>query len=507
MKEFKINEYLKLKLEDDETLIYINGEQFAHCKYLLLNIPVNDLQLVEDLDSIDEIKDKLDHSLEPEVDLQGNLRRENMIDPQTEFLGHCSNLQAWYENNYDTRLLDSKLSFPLLRKLSVVGDKLAERMYKQEMLKRIESGYTPVILLLIAEGYLEDLEKEEYETIAKTIEEKMLQKNAAIGGEILKLFYILSEKEEKVKKLKTKLSKKDWKPENAKSWEMLANMYYNLDKYDDAIEIYNTLLEQDKNDPHFYISLAKSFFQIDEIKRAERYVKIAIELDENSAYSHYLYGHIIISDEKYERAIDELNTALELDQDLLKAKEDLAFIYAERGETKRAIEEYEKLREKGIENKYLLDSLAYLYFENQQYQKAMEIFEIIDQKYPNIEEYMIKLGECYFNTKNYRKAITILQKARNLYPKNPTIRFLTGHTLISLDKFSEAKNELNITLQFYPEFHQAREDLVYIYSEESNFSKAIEEYEILKDYGYQTDTLKQNMEVTYAEMRDQINQE
>ena len=42
-KEFSINEFLKLKLEKNKTVIYIAGEPFKQCKYLLLNIAVEEI--------------------------------------------------------------------------------------------------------------------------------------------------------------------------------------------------------------------------------------------------------------------------------------------------------------------------------------------------------------------------------------------------------------------------------------------------------------------------------
>ena len=40
--EFRINEYLTLKLEEDgKTFIYVAGKLFRQCKYLLINIPVD----------------------------------------------------------------------------------------------------------------------------------------------------------------------------------------------------------------------------------------------------------------------------------------------------------------------------------------------------------------------------------------------------------------------------------------------------------------------------------
>ncbi|MHA1252089.1 MAG: leucine-rich repeat domain-containing protein [Candidatus Helarchaeota archaeon] len=87
------------------------------------------------------------------------------ITPEVEFWAHCSNLQVWYEHNYDTRLLHSNLSFPLLKALSEAGDKLAKRAYKEEIAKRFIAG--PYLLrdMLKDEGYLDIFTKEEVDVL------------------------------------------------------------------------------------------------------------------------------------------------------------------------------------------------------------------------------------------------------------------------------------------------------------------------------------------------------
>ena len=83
---FRINKYLELRLEDEKTNIYVDGIFFQHCKYLLLNIPVDEVETYDTLESIDEIEPHLDHSREPREDEEP----ETYIAPQSEFWGHCS---------------------------------------------------------------------------------------------------------------------------------------------------------------------------------------------------------------------------------------------------------------------------------------------------------------------------------------------------------------------------------------------------------------------------------
>ena len=58
-------------------------------------------------------------------------RDKTVLDPKTEFIGHCSNLQAWYENGYNLGILHSSLSFPLLKVLSMEGDSRAKMVLKE----------------------------------------------------------------------------------------------------------------------------------------------------------------------------------------------------------------------------------------------------------------------------------------------------------------------------------------------------------------------------------------
>ena len=157
MKSFKINNYLSLKLEDNATQIYINDKLFRHCRFLMLNIPIKEIYKLDTVDSIDEASEKLNWNIDGQEGVEYN------IDPESEFWGHCSNLQAWYENDYDTRLLHSNLAFPLLKKLTEVGDLLAKKVFKEEIALRFESRYPVVISYIIRTGllnYLDQVERE-----------------------------------------------------------------------------------------------------------------------------------------------------------------------------------------------------------------------------------------------------------------------------------------------------------------------------------------------------------
>ncbi|MFX0037641.1 MAG: hypothetical protein ACFE9I_18630 [Candidatus Hermodarchaeota archaeon] len=110
----------------------------------------------DDIESVDEIAERLDKSME--------LSKKTInISPKEEFWAHCSNLQVWAENDYNTCLLLSSLAFPLLEKLVEVGDPLAKKIFKEEIAKRLASGVESVVTFLFNEGYVSRfLTKEEF---------------------------------------------------------------------------------------------------------------------------------------------------------------------------------------------------------------------------------------------------------------------------------------------------------------------------------------------------------
>ncbi|MHA1985255.1 MAG: leucine-rich repeat domain-containing protein [Promethearchaeota archaeon] len=169
-REFTINKLLKMKLEGSKTYIYVAGEKFKQCRFLMLNIPVEEIDRFDEIKSIDEaaeiINPSMRHPPEPE-----KIRRHEIptykIHPEEEFWGLCSNLQAWYEHGYNTRLLHVNLAFPLLKRLADVGDIQAKRIFKEEIVERYNTGVESVRKYLKNMNYLDYLSMKELLSIVK----------------------------------------------------------------------------------------------------------------------------------------------------------------------------------------------------------------------------------------------------------------------------------------------------------------------------------------------------
>jgi len=171
--EKEINQYITLKLEYGRTFIYVNGKRFIQCIRLILNIQKEDIPLYDEVDSMDEAAGLYSKHVYQNRIVRGPMAapvpdQSHNITPEQEFWGHCSNIQVWVEHDYDTRILVSNISFPLLRELTKAGDPNARKVYKEEIALRLESGYPSVVQYLLAQGYIGEFNHSEFQIILES---------------------------------------------------------------------------------------------------------------------------------------------------------------------------------------------------------------------------------------------------------------------------------------------------------------------------------------------------
>ena len=176
IREFKVNNLLTLRLIDGKTILFVNNREFKQCKILLLSVPIDDESIDEiaETESIDEISEYLEGKTESwHVD----------ISPEEEFIGHCSNLQVWAENHYDTDLLHRSLAFPLLKALSEGGDEFAKQKFREEISRRYKYGNETVRKFLTEEGHLSCLTNKEILSGILSPEEAIFMERIMESGE------------------------------------------------------------------------------------------------------------------------------------------------------------------------------------------------------------------------------------------------------------------------------------------------------------------------------------
>jgi len=136
-KTYTINDFITLKLFNDETRIFVNGKFFMLCKHLLLSFPLAESSLNNGSLLLNANIASTDDAVENYPFLEDGDYLE--LDSESEFWGHCSNLQVWAENDYNASLIHSNLAFPLLKELVLLNDLKAKKVFKEEIAKKIAS--------------------------------------------------------------------------------------------------------------------------------------------------------------------------------------------------------------------------------------------------------------------------------------------------------------------------------------------------------------------------------
>jgi len=168
MKEFHVNEFITLKFITPFTFIYVAGKHFIHCKRIIIELEHNSAKIFDDIESIDEAVEDYKHFFinseiyeenNGELRLKEKFYQMRLITPKDEFWAHCSNIQSWVDNNYNTNIIHSNLAFPLLKELVKAGDLQAKEVFLEQIMMRISNGYKPVIDYLFEEGFKKKIDR------------------------------------------------------------------------------------------------------------------------------------------------------------------------------------------------------------------------------------------------------------------------------------------------------------------------------------------------------------
>ncbi len=303
---FRINEYLELRLEDGRTNLYVDGIFYNYCKYLLLNIPVDKVESYDTIESIDEMEPYLDHSLEPREDGEPEMN----IAPHVEFWGHCSNLQVWYEYDYDSRLIHRNLAFWLLKELTEAGDAKACRAFKREIASRLESRYLPVTIYLLEEGYLEYLTYDEvaaikfdridtlYDLVAEYYE---LSDDGGVSYKIdLSVIYEYA---------------KTLVPRTAGEWYRKAILYNILEMPEEEYRCLQTALKKYPNNVDFMTALLNKEYERDNMNEVRRISRLFTRIEPNEPSFWLGAGIFYLQGKNFEKAISCFQKGIQLDPD------------------------------------------------------------------------------------------------------------------------------------------------------------------------------------------------
>ncbi len=168
MRDFKVNNLITLKFQNHRTNIYIKGQKLNQRKFTSL----------KDIGKFDEVVSKLNDALAKT--------------PQG-FKNQCSNFQRWAENDYNRRILNSFIAFPLLRRLFNLNDSTAIKVYKEEVAMKFLTGNYYYISYMLNNGFLNLLSKEELDAHLQKLDYTRVRNPEKLKKELTNLVVLKTE--------------------------------------------------------------------------------------------------------------------------------------------------------------------------------------------------------------------------------------------------------------------------------------------------------------------------
>lgn len=280
------------------------------------------------------------------------------------------------------------------------------------------------------------------------IAENLMKFKAQYKSQVGLIYYKLNEIENATNYFKTAIAISSGK--KGFYYSMLGNCYIKLGKYNEAIEMFNKVLEEKPWDKRVYADIARAYYKAGNKSKGDEYRILAgdqwrgMEEPEEEKYSRSK-GWQFYSEKNYDEAIkifiddskkdpknpdpilglaysyykkEQLDKALSYADKAVKVAPDYyrcfsarAFIYEKTGKIDKAIIDYQKALELNSDDKFSREQLAKILYKNKDYINAEINLKAILEYKPNDTYFLKMLGNTLIELKKYNEAYKIFLDA------------------------------------------------------------------------------------------------
>lgn len=213
--------------------------------------------------------------------------------------------------------------------------------------------------------------------------------------------------------------------ENEEALYTLCEYYQAKEKYDEAIKIFNRLLDKSPYSAKYWIGLAKTYFNLSQFDKAIEACDFSIVADEEEGEAYCIKAHSYYQLENYRVAIDIYKTAQRLKAlDTHFASVFISFCYIELEEWENAYQYIERSITNIDENSpvyadLLLNAARCLYKTGKNKEAHLHC-EIIQDRFPDYLNAYLYNGFYYLKENDEEKALENWEKAVQISPTSDT---------------------------------------------------------------------------------------
>ncbi len=298
---------------------------------------------------------------------------------------------------------------------------------------------------------------------------------------------------------------------------LLASVYKKKNLYDNALETYFNIIEQDAEASYAYNNIGLIYSERGEYEKAIKNLKTALEIDSTHPTVNNNLGEVYEKLEKYEEALEYYNKQLAIEEDdyyyinrawcyirlrnFEEAKKDFSTVinannenmYAWYGlgrvykilkEYETAIENFKKVLELNIEYKYAYRDIGESYEQLKNYEESEKCYTEAIEKFPDDETFYLDRGLLYSNQDKYDKALEDYNKAIEINPNYAYAYNNMGVVYRDLKQYDKAIKYYHKALEIQPEYALCTNNLAFAYKKLKQYNKALKYYHKALKLGY-----------------------
>jgi len=267
-----------------------------------------------------------------------------------------------------------------------------------------------------------------------------------------------------------------------------------LKEYEKAIIVLNRIINQDAYFEEAHYELGKAYILVGQYKKASSVLTDYLLLSPNNKDGYYYLGIAYINLNKYNFAKDAFNKVVAIDELYSNAHYYLGVIFESILNHEKAIFHYKQAKRHGSNFKDLNLKYGMLLYNQDYFKEAINPLKdyLIDSDDKKEIEVLIVLGNIFYTEMRYGEAIEIYDKLLISYPENITYKERLAYAFYELKAYDKAIILYLDILDYYPDDTSIMKRLCDIYVKSEEYERAIDYYnKILNCDGENEDTLYQ----------------
>ena len=266
--------------------------------------------------------------------------------------------------------------------------------------------------------------------------------------------------------------------EDFKTMTVIGDVFLKVNRYPEAIDIYNRLIDIEPNNEGFYYNIANSYYRLNDFDNALDYYLRITDLNEESYNIFIDIGIIFNKKNMFQKAEIYLLKALDCGYPNKNLLMQLGIAYGGQRKFLQSLVAFKEAQKFSLEDPIIHYQIGIIYKELEIFDLAAKSFIFYLDSNKKDEITLSLIGECYLNMNNYEKAIQFFEK---VYKLNNNYS-----SLFNIGKCYEKSGDLKNAAKFFknvikknPDHVKSREKLIPIYKKLNKFREARKECEII----------------------------